>query len=303
MKYLLKKDKAYFVKKFKELKPDELKALSSNFRIKIINELKKEPMYPNKLAKKLKMHEQKVYYHINELKKAGILTISRTEEIKGSLANYYTVKEDAFGIELEGDYEKISLKKTPNNLRKLFKEFVAKGKLEGFIVVGSPLPHGPFKAVAGDGHYSAQLGLLLGELVSTSGFHVKLDTDVINEKKLQENLIIIGGPGTNLITAQVNEHLPVRFNEDNYWKSIKSRDKEYTDEACGLIIKIKNPFNKDKTILLLAGLKKVGTKSCIIALTKPKELLKGYDEGTFVKIIKGFDFDGDGKVDGVEILE
>ena len=79
---MLKKDKGHFVKKFKELKPEELKALSSKVRVKILNELKKEPMYPNQLAKKLKMHEQKVYYHINELKKAGILTIERTEEIR-----------------------------------------------------------------------------------------------------------------------------------------------------------------------------------------------------------------------------
>ncbi|MBD3312493.1 helix-turn-helix domain-containing protein [archaeon] len=162
MKYVLKKDKGYHVKKFKELRPQELKALASDIRLKILNELKKEPAYPNQLAKKLKVHEQKIYYHINALKKAGVLKVVKTEEIKGSTANYYGVKADAFGVELAGDYERINPGSRPSKLKKLFNEFINKGLLNSLIVVGSPLPHGPFKAVARDGHYSAQLGLILG---------------------------------------------------------------------------------------------------------------------------------------------
>jgi len=300
MKYVLKKDDGYYIKKFKELKPNELKALTSEMRLQIVNELKKEPMYPNQLAKKLKIHEQKIYYHINELKKAGILNVVKTEEIKGSLASYYGVKADAFGIEIDSEYEKINLKEKPNKLRGLFKEFIKNGELDGIIVVGSPVPHGPFKAVARDGHYAAQLGLLIGSLMTSHSFSVRLDTDAINEKRLEDNMILIGGPGTNLVTARVNEHLPAKFNEENYWTSIKSGSNEYTDDSSGLIVKMPNPFNKEKTIIVLAGLRVIGTKSCIIALMKKPE---EFNKQGIAKVIKGFDFDGDGKIDGVEILE
>jgi len=304
MKYLLKKDNGYHTKKFKDLKPKDLKAISNEVRLKILNELKKEPMYPNQLAKKLKIHEQKIYYHINELKKAGVLRVVKTEEIKGSLASYYGVKADAFGLELNCDYERINLKQDPSKLRLLFKEFIKGSDFNGIIVVGSPLPHGPYKAVARDGHYATQLGLLLGQFMKPSKFSVRLDTDVINEKRLKENMILIGGPGTNLITAKVNKHLTNHFNEDNYWTSIKTKNNEYTDDTCGIISKTINPFNEEKTIILIAGLRVVGTKSCIIGLMKhQEELLSDYKEGDFNKVIKGYDFDGDGKIDGVEVLE
>jgi len=306
MKYLLKKEDGYYTKKFKELKPQDLKAVSSEVRLKILNELKKEPMYPNQLAKKLRIHEQKIYYHINELKKAGLLSVVKSEEIKGSTANYYGVKADSFGIELNSDYERIKIKdRMPDQVSKLFHEFRKNGEFDGLIVVGSPLPHGQFKAVARDGHYAAQLGLFLGGLMNTGkSFSVCLDTDAINEKKLAENLILIGGPGTNLVTAQVNEHLPIKFNENNYWTSIKSKGNEYTDDTCALIAKMANPFNKERTIIIIAGLRVVGTKAGVIAITNHyDELLKGYDGGPITRVIKGFDFDGDGKVDGAEVLE
>ncbi|MFA5405980.1 MAG: helix-turn-helix domain-containing protein [Candidatus Nanoarchaeia archaeon] len=306
MKYLLKKDNGFFVKKFKELKPRDLKGLTSDLRLKILRELRENPTYPNQLAKKLKLHEQKIYYHINELKKAGIISVVKTEEIKGSVANYYGVKADAFGIELTGNYERIKLKdRTPESISKFFKEFKKEGKFNGLIIVGSPLPHGSFKAVARDGHYAAQLGLFLGNFINIGkSFNVYLDTDAINEKKLDENLILIGGPGTNLVTAQINEYLPINFNENNYWTSIKTKNNEYNDDTCAIIAKIKNPFNKDKVIIIIAGLRVVGTKAGVIAITNNyDELLKGYDNGDLIKVIKGFDFDGDGKVDGVEILE
>lgn len=304
MKYLLKKDKGYATKSFKELNAEALKAAASDIRIKILNELKREPTYPNQLAKKLKMHEQKLYYHINELKNAGLLKIEKTEEIKGSLATYYTVSADSFGIELEGDYDNINIKsEEPEQLKNFFKEYNNNGALNGLIVVGNPIPHGPFKATARDGHYASQLALLIGRLLKPGDFNIRLDTDVINEKKLDENLIIIGGPGTNLVTAHFNKHLPIKFNEENYWTSIKGKQ-EYTDDSCGLIIKMKNPNNKEKTIIIIAGLRVIGTKASIIAITKQHdELLKNYEQGELARVIKGYDFDGDGKIDGVEILE
>ena len=298
MKYLLKKEGGLFVKSFRELDEKGIKAVSGSIRLKILNELRKTPSYPNELAKKLGIHEQKIYYHINALKKAGLIRIVKSREIKGAVANYYSVNADAFGIELEGPYEPLNIRESNSSLKKFFKEFNKNGFFNGFIVVGSPLPHGPFKAVARDGHYAGQLGFLLGSLMNIDRFSMKLDTDLINENKLGENLILIGGPGTNLVTAKINEHLPVKFNEKNYWQSIR----DYTDESCGIIAKIRNPFNEKSTIIVLAGLRVVGTKSASIALEK-EETLKGYEEGEFTRIVRGYDMDGDGHIDSVEIIE
>jgi predicted P-loop ATPase len=79
----------------------------------------------------------------------------------------------------------------------------------------------------------------------------------------------------------------------------------YTADAVGLVAKIINPWDKTKRIIVLAGNKVVGTKACVLALTNFwKKTLKDYNgEDMFAKVIQGFDLDGDGKVDSIEILE
>ena len=42
-------------------------------------------------------------------------------------------------------------------------------------------------------------------------FAVKLDVDVKVEKEEKNNLILVGGPGTNLLTQEINEYLPIKF--------------------------------------------------------------------------------------------
>ena len=69
--------------------------------------------------------------------------------------------------------------------------------------------------------------------------------------------------------------------------------------------KIANPWDKTKRVIVLAGNKAVGTKACVLALTNFWEkTLKGYEgEEPFAKVIQGYDLDGDGKVDSIEVLE
>jgi len=73
----------------------------------------------------------------------------------------------------------------------------------------------------------------------------------------------------------------------------------------GLVAKIVNPWDNSKRIIVLAGNKAVGTKACVIALTNfwKKTLQKYKDEDTFAVVITGFDLDGDGKVDSIEVRE
>ena len=71
----------------------------------------------------------------------------------------------------------------------------------------------------------------------------------------------------------------------------------------GLIARIPNPWNMEKSVIVLAGNKAVGTKTCVLALTKFwKKTLKNFDDERFAVVIQGFDLDGDGKVDSIEVL-
>lgn len=297
--------------------PQKLKMILNRLSWKILVMLSEKEMYPLEIARKLGVHEQKVYYHVRKLARAGAITVVREEEKKGAIAKYYKAVSPAFGIELPQGYktiERLSLIGMDEQIQKFFKEFIGKdGAFEGKIVVGSPTPHGPFKTSARDGHYASHLTFFLGQFAKMpEEFAIKLDVDVKAEKEEKNNLILVGGPGTNLLTQELNEYLPIRFNmqpsEQGFlFGGLVSRKTSnvYTADAVGLIAKIVNPWDDTKRIIVLAGNKAVGTKACVLALTNFwKKTLKGYNgEDTFAKVIQGFDLDGDGKVDSIEVLE
>jgi DNA-binding transcriptional ArsR family regulator len=297
--------------------PQKLKMILNRLSWKILLMLSEKEMYPLEVARKLGIHEQKVYYHIRKLARSGAIAVVREEEKKGAIAKYYKTVAPAFGIELPQGYktiQRLSLIGTDKQLRKFFKEFIKEdGAFEGKIVVGSPMPHGPFKTSARDGHYASHLTFFLGQFVNMpEEFAIKLDVDVKAEKEEKNNLILVGGPGTNLLTQEVNEFLPIRFNmqpsaQGFLFGGLASRKTSnvYTADAAGLVAKIVNPWDNNKRIIVLAGNKAVGTKACVLALTNFwKKTLKDYDgNDTFARVIQGFDLDGDGKVDSIEILE
>jgi DNA-binding transcriptional ArsR family regulator len=297
--------------------PQKLKMILNRLSWKILGMLSEKEMYPLEIAKKLGIHEQKVYYHIRKLAKAGAITVVREEEKKGAIAKYYKAVSPAFGIELPQEYktiERLPLIDMDEQIQKFFKEFIKEDStFEGKIVVGSPTPHGPFKTSARDGHYASHLTFFLGQFFKVpEEFAIKLDVDVKAEKEEKNNLILVGGPGTNLLTQELNDYLPIRFNmqpsEQGFlFGGLVSRKTSnvYTVDTIGLVAKIVNPWDKTKRIIVLAGNKAVGTKACVLALTNFwKKTLMGYNgEDTFAKVIQGFDLDGDGKVDSIEVLE
>jgi len=297
-------------------RPDPLKAVANKLSWQILRLIAEHEMYPIEIAKKLGIHEQKVYYHIRKLAEAGVIKKVKEEEKKGAIARYYQSAYPAFGVELPIGSRKITALKTPEmdeKLKQFFSPFLTNTTFDGKIVVGSPDPHGPFKARARDGHYAAHLSLFLGRYVELpEDFAVKLDVDVKAEKEEKNNLILVGGPGTNLLTEEINEYLPTRF-------SVKSTEQGflfgglisqetsniYTSDNIGLIAKVTNPWDKTKQIIVIAGNKAIGTKACVLALTKFwKETLKNFSvTDSFAAVIQGFDMDGDGKVDAIEVLE
>jgi len=297
--------------------PQKLKMVLDKTSWKILSLLAEKEMYPMEIAKKLGLHEQKIYYHIRKLTKAGAITFVKEEVKKGATAKYYKAVSLAFGIEFPHGYRNVKTTPfayIPKKLLNFFNPFIQEnGSFNGKIVVGSPDIHGPFKARARDGHYASYLTMFLGQFIKLpEDFIIKLDVDVKAEKEETHNLILVGGPGTNLLTQEINDYLPIRFNmmpskHGFLFGGLVSQKTHnvYTNDAVGLIARIHNPWNKEKQIIVLAGNKAVGTKACVLALTKFwKQTLKNFKpENHFATVIQGFDLDGDGKVDSIEVIE
>ncbi len=288
--------------------PEDIGPVVNPLAWKILKTLNEQPAYPNELAKKLKIHEQNVYYHINKLLKAGLIKIIKEEKKQGAVCRYFAPSTNAFGLELPSKKSEVKLgsMKVNPKLKDFFSDFIKAGNFDGSIVVGAPIPHGPHLTEAQDGHYAAHLAMFLGSLCNLrrNQFTVKLDTEVKVEKKQKRNMILIGGPVTNIICTDLNPKMKVSFGWDKSWY-IKSDKVKHLDETAGLIAKIKNPWDKSKSIIILAGVRFIGTKAAIIALTQHYEkILEKFDKHKdFYCVVNGLDRDGDGQIDDIKILE
>jgi DNA-binding transcriptional ArsR family regulator len=275
----------------------------------ILTHLARRSDYPSNIARTLNRSHQAVYYHIHRLERDGLIARSTKQNIRGGRANLYSLASDGFAVEydVQGDaVPTLASALRSRSLGAFLKEYVQGGAFDGWIVVGSPEPHGPNRTQGRDGHYAVQLGFALGQFVGLpSKFPVRLDVDIKSEKLLSSNLIVVGGPRTNVIAAELNKYLPVRFSEDNFWGSIvDSSGKTYFSQMHAIIAKIPNPWDESKRCVVVAGLTGAGTKAAVIGLTNLSELvLEKYDGGKFGVVLSGVDLDGDGKVDSVEVLQ
>lgn len=292
------------------LRPEQMKDALSPLAWKILQMLS-EPHYPIEIAKKLKVHEQKIYYHIRNLEKSGLIKIVKEENRQGAVAKFYVVTASAYSLLLNPLQESQKMFFLKKEYDQFLKPFVSSGKLDALVIVGSPEPHGPAKARAKDA-FAINFGLFLGTFLNYIPENsVKLDTEV-EEADLKNNLIVIGGPAVNKITSELNSKLPIRFqhteHNQSFYASIYSTlsKKSYHEEEDGIIVKTKNPFAPEKEILVLAGRRSVGTKTAILAfLQKFEQLCDGnaHNPKIFAKVVEGIDLDADGIVDAVEIKE
>ena len=290
-------------------RPDRAGVLGSPLAWRILQELAKAPDYPNALASRLKVHEQKVYYHVRRLQAAGFLEVVREEPKRGASARILAPTAEAFGIILKGRGTPMTSPMLPyaGIVSRFLGEFSRDGRFEGSIVVGSPYTHGPFNTTSRDSPYAVELGFFLGRLFGPpKGSVVRLDTEVRAAGMEKEDMILVGGPVANIVTMDLNPHLAVNFDWKQVWRMESSRTrKPYSDEQVGLIAKVRNPWNASKTIVLLSGLHAVGTMAAILGLTRfAEEVLEGYAPGEdFYRVVAGQDRDGDGRLDAVSILE
>src|SRR6266702_4256584 len=257
-------------------KPDRVAPLSSPLAWRILQELARAPDYPNALAARLNVHEQKVYYHVRRLERAGLLEVIREESKRGASA-------------------------------RVLEEFSSDGMFNGSIVVGSPYTHGPFSTTSRDSPYAVELGFFLGRLFAAPKRPlVRLDTELKAAGPGRDHLILVGGPVANIITMDLNPHLAVNFDWKQVWRMASSRTKRhYADEQVGLIAKVRSPWNPSRAVVLLGGLHAVGTMAAILGVTQSADdVLDGYKPGEdFYRVVAGQDRDADGRIDTVSILE
>ncbi len=286
--------------------PSALRAFSSFLGWRIFR-LLSEPSCPMDIARKLRVHEQRVYYHISKFKKAGLIAEVRRESRKGTTARFYQLRDYAFGIMLPDVPKERKLRMPAPMNSRLLEPFVSRGALNSRIIVGSPDPHGPWKARASDSCCAIDLALFLGAF--TSGLekpNYKLDTE-IRDSDLKGNIILIGGPAANMITSRVNDSLPVRFELQGRVR-IRSKlsGKDYPEEEHGLVAVVQNPWNSKSRILVLAGNRFQGTRAAVISCIRNMErIIQGnrFQRGVKARVVKGFDLDGDGVIDSADILE
>ena len=261
--------------------------------------------YPKQISKELKVNEQKIYYHVRNLEKARIIKVVREETVHGTTAKFYKVVQPALVLKFKELVPSQEISPTDEKVARFLSPFIIDGRLNARIIVGSPDPHGPEKARSRDGYYDMDRALFLGTFLNyVPEINVRLDTEV-KTAELKENLIVIGGPIVNSVTGRLNKHLPIYFAPD---KNIYSKISKtaYSSDETGLIVKIKNPFNPEKAVLVVAGKRFAGTRAAITAFLKGfKEIYSGnkFRPGIMAKVVEGLDLDSDGIVDAVEFRE
>lgn len=308
-------EEAYIVKKMDDglvYQPAEmienlaaLKILDHPVRRRILDLIKQKPQYPAKIAKALKLHEQKVYYHVKQLYNAGIIKIDNKKEIRGTVAKKYRPGCLNYALAMETDWKPLdNLIERKERIAKDFLEgFIENGKIDAKFIVGNPEPHGPHKARARDGHYAIDLGIYMGSFGKPGdSFNTCLDVDA--DLSQDNNFIIVGGPVTNLSCAKINDFLPAKFSDKKPW-GIISKKAIYTEDSTGMIAKIPNPYNSKRSLLIIAGIRFIGTKAAVMAFSRETKLVLARYTGQekFACIVQGFDLKGDGKIDSIEVLE
>ncbi len=304
--FILKTDeKDYFVNDTKIIENiDDLRQVANQASIEILKLLSKKRATSSEIAKFLKLSQKKVLPLLKNLKKAGLISLQNI----GKKGDVYQAASNSFAYETGDMKIRIPIRKLgieDEGTAKFFRKFIKDGKFDGYVCVGSPDPHGEYKSIARDAHYAIYLSMFFGQFCELpKNFPVLLDTDVIARNLFKQNLIVVGGPVTNLVTRDINGYLPMKFEKTEGW-ALKDKNGVHGREYEGTIEKIKNPFDKSKDIIVLGGIRNIGTLSAILAASRFSKLtFRNYnEEPIWSALVRGYDIDGDGEIDSVETGE
>ena len=285
---------------------EKLLCLADPIRLSILEVLCEKPMYVKELSERLGLKLSIVYYHVKKLLDAGLVKYAESVKVRGTLAHKLMVSSGAYAYLLSsiGSKEEVLLSNLVKNT--ILERFYRDIGPDFTLIVGSAEPHGAFRARSYDHRYAIELAFFLGKLAVRGSLKTRLDTEV-RDDELRGNIILIGGPVVNTISYRLNDKLPIKFipQEDNAIYSTIT-GKSYREDSNGVIELIDNPFNLKSKVLVLAGKRLKGTEAAVFALINNlSEVSKGNiaDENILAHVVEGFDLDGDGAIDYVEIME
>ena len=242
--YILKSDNdEYFVNDTKIIDSiSNIKQIADENAVNMMKKLSKKQYKLDAIAKELKMDKKTAASYAAKLEKAGLIEVAQWKDSKLLKANY-----NSFSYEINQNkikFDPRTRNKDSQYALNFFDKFINNGKFNGYICVGASDPHGEYKSVAKDSHYTAYLGMFMGQFIDLPGsMPVILDTDVISKNLFKKNLIVIGGPVTNLVTRDINNFLPIKFIKEEGW-GLKDKSGIHIRDYEGTIEKIKNPFDK-----------------------------------------------------------
>lgn len=284
----------------KEVGSRSISALSKS-RVRILSELSKGPGYPSEIARELGIPLQTAYYHIHILEKAGLVEFMDYTERGGGVAKRFICKAESFAVILKNDAWRPSMA-PGREVPPIIKPFVRDGLFKGMMVVGSPDPHGRYRARA------SELGMLefamfLGQYASFDLPLYILDTQLKAEHRKMD-LILAGGPKVNTAVEEINSALPLRFSRDNSEIISKTSGKGYMGNI-GVVELVRSPYAQNAHMLVISGLNQNGTRAAVISLVRDHSRLSqgAQRDESIAHVVEGFDEDGDGIVDAIEFLE
>lgn len=250
------------------------------------------PQYAAELSRNLKMHPQTIYYHLRILARQGLIHLKGVEEKGGAYAKKYAASSEALALPLAAwkPYAQ-ERRKVPLFLSGLVND----GFLDAKIVVGSPEPHGAYRA-RGSEFSAIEIAAFLAQFASFEYPLYYLDTQAVPVRG--GNLVLVGGPKVNTLVHEANALLPIRFTPSFEVFSTRS-GKHYGDDV-GVVQAFQSPWNESKRWLVLAGASQNSTRVAVLALMKQKNW---WNQEDLVHVVQGFDENGDGIVDAVEVLE
>ncbi len=80
---------------------EQLRVLSDPLRMRVLNNLSQEPLTVKQVADRLEMPATKLYYHVNELERIGVVKVVETRVKSGIIEKYYRLTADKIQISRE----------------------------------------------------------------------------------------------------------------------------------------------------------------------------------------------------------
>lgn len=286
----------------KNLSDEQLSALSDPTRLKIMRELSRSPSYPAELAESFGCSKQKLYHHFKILEDSGLIEEERREQISGGEAVYHRPTSKTYSVILT-EAEEMPIPEFSANVARFLSPLIKDKKLEGRIVAGSPDEHGPDQVWARDGHLASIIAFKLGNY-SRGKEVISLDTEVVDEKLLDETMVLVGGVLTNVVSKKFNESFPAYFPGEEFpYRRLETPENVYRSEDIGVIAKTPNPKSRDEALFLVAGVQEKGTRAAVKAFQDLEQVIGDYRGGRFYAVVKGLDLNSDGKIDDYKVVE